>query len=142
MHTTNFLQEHEALKQLYRANYLLLTTYKKTGEPVSTPVWFAESDGVLYIATSAQSGKFKRIRKNPLTQVAPCTTQGKVTGNTLASQGRLVTQQQEQQTAEAALRKKYGLSRWVYYLVLTLSQRLRRLPRPEQGYLAIEDIRL
>ncbi len=142
MHTTDTFQELEALKPLHRAPYLQLTTYRKTGESVATPVWFAEFEGVLYIATSAQSGKFKRIRKNSLVQIAPCTASGKVTGRVFEARGRLVIERQEQRIAEAALQKKYGLVRWVYYVVLTLSQRFRRLPQPEQGYLAIEDIRL
>jgi PPOX class probable F420-dependent enzyme len=41
-----------------------LTTFRKNGEAVPTPVWFAESDGKLYIYTANSSGKVKRIRNN------------------------------------------------------------------------------
>src|SRR5690349_9404791 len=60
--------------------YISLMTFRKTGVGVSTPVWFGEQDGKLYVMTLSKSGKAKRIRNNPRVNVAPCTMNGKVTG--------------------------------------------------------------
>jgi general stress protein 26 len=56
--------------------YLSLTTYRRDGTPVSTPVWFVEEDGRLFVTTTADSYKAKRLRRNPAAMVAPCTARG------------------------------------------------------------------
>src|SRR5215470_15122623 len=53
--------------------YLSLTSFRKSGVPVRTPVWFAEAEGKLYLFTNPKSGKAKRIRNNPRVLIAPCT---------------------------------------------------------------------
>ena len=45
--------------------YISLTTFRKTGVGVATPVWFGEEDGKLYVMTRSDMGKTKRIRNNP-----------------------------------------------------------------------------
>jgi uncharacterized protein len=60
--------------------YINLVTFRKSGVPVPTPVWFAEDDGKLYVMTGSRLGKYKRIRNNPRAKIAPCTMRGKVTG--------------------------------------------------------------
>ena len=59
--------------------YISLTTFRKTGQAVPTPVWFGEDDGKLYVMSRSDSGKSKRVRNNPQVRVAPCTMRGKVT---------------------------------------------------------------
>ena len=49
--------------------YINLETYRKNGQGVKTPVWFVESDGILYVRTSDDAGKYKRIRNNPSVQI-------------------------------------------------------------------------
>ena len=65
---------------IHAQKYISLTTFRKTGAPVPTPVWFGEQDGKLYVMTRSDMGKTKRIRNNPQVKVAPCTMRGKVTG--------------------------------------------------------------
>jgi len=63
--------------------YLSLETFRKNGEGVRTPVWFAaEKDdaAVLFIYTIGETGKVKRIRNNPRVRIAPCDMRGNVTG--------------------------------------------------------------
>src|SRR5258708_13420224 len=60
--------------------YISLTTVRKSGEKVATPVWFGEDGDKLYVMTIGTMGKVKRIRNNPLVEVAPCTIRGKLTG--------------------------------------------------------------
>ncbi len=47
---------------LDKEKYVSLTTFRKTGEAVVTPVWFAESKGTIYAGTGVSAGKIKRIR--------------------------------------------------------------------------------
>ena len=88
------------------ATYLVLTTYRKTGVGVSTPVWFVEAGGKLYITTSENTGKVKRIRNNTQVMLAPCNAWGKTSGPTFPARARLLPQA-EFGVAETALHDKY-----------------------------------
>src|ERR1700723_3032163 len=70
--------------------YISLTTFRKTGAGVATPVWFGEEGGKLYVMTRSDMGKAKRIRNNPQVRLAPCTIRGKVTGPEFAATARLL----------------------------------------------------
>jgi uncharacterized protein len=103
----------DALAQFSGKNYLSLETFKKNGQGVKTPVWFAEGQSsVLYVYTEADSGKVKRIRSNSKIRVAPCTARGKVTGNWVDGSARLLSPElPEYKTADRLLNKKYFLKR-------------------------------
>lgn len=77
------------LSQFDNAKYLSLETYRKTGSPVQTPVWFAESDGVFYVYTEARAGKVKRIRNNPSVKIVPCDMRGGVKGDWIDATARI-----------------------------------------------------
>ena len=54
--------ESHPFTALANAQYINLTTFRKSGVAVATPVWFAEHAGTLYVETTASTGKVKRIR--------------------------------------------------------------------------------
>jgi uncharacterized protein len=56
-----------------------LTTYRKDGTPVSTPVWHVMDGGTMTVVTEVDSGKVKRIRNNSRVEVTACDIRGKVT---------------------------------------------------------------
>lgn len=87
--------------------FLVLTTYRQSGEAVPTTVWFAERDGKLYITTGSTAGKLKRIRHTPQVTVAPSDRVGSVTGAALPALAREATGD-EHAIAEEALDAKYG----------------------------------
>jgi hypothetical protein len=91
--------------------YISLATFRRNGQPVLTPVWFAEKDGNLYVMTRSDSGKYKRIRNNPQVRVAPCTSRGRVTGPDVAG-GARVLPPAEEAGARQALARKYWLIRF------------------------------
>jgi PPOX class probable F420-dependent enzyme len=76
--------------QISGQSYMSLVSFRKTGVPVRTPVWFAEADGKLYVMTGSHLGKYKRIRNNPQVRIAPCTMRGKVTGPEFAATARIL----------------------------------------------------
>jgi PPOX class probable F420-dependent enzyme len=90
--------------------YVSLTTFRRDGTPVPTPLWFAESGDKLYIMTRGDSWKYKRIRNNPEVRVAPCTARGRVTGPEFAGTARLLPESEWAGTRQL-LARKYWLMR-------------------------------
>jgi hypothetical protein len=70
--------------------YISLTTFRKNGQAVATPVWFGEEDDKLFVMTRSISGKYKRVRNNPQVRVAPCTIRGVVTGPEFPATARIL----------------------------------------------------
>lgn len=90
--------------------YISLTTFRKTGVGVATPVWFGEEDGKLYVMTRSDMGKSKRIGNNPQVKVAPCTIRGKLTGPQFAATARVLSPE-EHQRARKTINRKYWMAR-------------------------------
>jgi len=90
--------------------YVSLTTFRKTGVGVPTPVWFGEQDGKLYVMTRGDMGKSKRIRNNPQVKIAPCTIRGKVIGPQFVATARILPPEEHQQ-ARATINRKYWMAR-------------------------------
>jgi PPOX class probable F420-dependent enzyme len=96
--------------QLEGQKYISLTSFRKSGVGVRTPVWFAQADGKLYIFTNPKSGKVKRIRNNPNVKVAASTMRGKITGPELDASARLLPPE-DWPRARARMQQKYWLMR-------------------------------
>jgi uncharacterized protein len=90
--------------------YISLTTFRKNGTGVATPVWFGEEEGALYVMTRSDMGKMKRIRNNRQVKVAPCTILGKVTGPEFAATARVLSPS-EHARARQAINLKYWMAR-------------------------------
>lgn len=97
-------------QQLSGKKYISLTTFKKDGTAVRTPLWFAENDGKLYVMTRNDSWKYKRIRNNPKVMVAPSSVRGKVTGPEFPGRARVLPQP-DWKAAHQLIRRKYWLAR-------------------------------
>jgi uncharacterized protein len=93
-----------------RRKYISLTTFRKNGSGIATPVWFGEGDGKLYVMTRSDMGKTKRIRNNPQVRVAPCTIRGTVTGPEFAATARILPPEEHSQ-ARQAINRKYWIAR-------------------------------
>jgi len=87
--------------------YASLTTLRRDGTPVVTPVWFALEGGRVYVVTTAESGKVKRIRNNAQVLLAPCTAGGTVLAPGVAGVVRILATG-EWAGARRALDRKYG----------------------------------
>ncbi|TWE16381.1 PPOX class F420-dependent oxidoreductase [Kitasatospora atroaurantiaca] len=96
------------LEQLGAGKYLLLTTYKKDGTGVPTPVWVVRDDRSLGVWTVADSWKVKRIRNRADVLVGPCDVRGKATGEQVTATAEICD---AATTAEyrKLLQRKYGL---------------------------------
>ena len=114
------MEDRGSFESLEGHRYARLITYRRSGEPVPTPVWFARVGDVLYVVTGRSTGKAKRIRNNPDVTLAPSNFRGRPKGPNIKATARL-TEQQEDDPAGRALRKKYG---WLYSIALGIEQRL------------------
>ena len=87
--------------------FMNLTTFRKSGEPVVTTVWFAAHDGKLYVTTRGGSGKAKRIRASRRVTVAPATVRGEPLGEAHEGAG-YVLPAEHAELAHTVLLRKYG----------------------------------
>jgi PPOX class probable F420-dependent enzyme len=78
------------LERLSQGKYLSLTTFKRDGTAVATPVWVAREGDHLYVITQADSGKAKRLRHTPRVLLAPCDVRGTLTGPQVQGSARLL----------------------------------------------------
>ncbi|GAA1341700.1 PPOX class F420-dependent oxidoreductase [Saccharothrix algeriensis] len=101
--------------------YLLLTTFRRTGAPVPTPVWAVRRDGVIHVWSAADAGKVKRIRNNPEVTVGPCDFRGNPTGDSSPARARLLDERGSEETRRL-IAGKYG----VLGRLTLLGSRLRR----------------
>jgi PPOX class probable F420-dependent enzyme len=94
--------------------YCLLISFRRSGEPVPTPVWFGlDAEGRVFVRTESSSAKVKRIRADARVRVAPASSRGKPTGPLAGGIARVLAQEEEAH-AESALRANYGLGRRLY----------------------------
>jgi hypothetical protein len=94
--------------------YGVFVTFRRSGEAVPSPVWFAVDDqGRAYVRTMHDCGKVKRIRSNGRALLAPCTSRGKPTGPAVAGTARELPKD-EWAHAEATLAAAYGMGRRIY----------------------------
>lgn len=119
---------------LARAPFIALTTFRRDGTPVSTPVWCVAQDGALLVFTEAQSGKAKRLRRSSRVSVAPCTARGRPRGPSVDATAEVVEGTEQ---VEALLAAKYGLVWRGYTLLMRLTRRVRRQPAPSTVTLRI-----
>jgi len=101
------------LAQLARKRHALVTTFRRDGTPVATPVWAALAGGRIYVRAERGSGKVKRVARDARALVAPCTARGRCLGAQLPVRAR-VLEPGEEHLAEQALAARYGLGRALF----------------------------
>jgi uncharacterized protein len=134
------LERAATFPDLGREQCIALTTFRKSGQAVTTPVWFAERFGTIYIETHADAGKPKRLRHTTRVTLAPCTYSGKVTGAVSEGKARIVTEPEECRVVSSALAKKYGFMRPLFHFFMNTQRLLQRKARVAQVCIAIEPI--
>jgi uncharacterized protein len=105
--------ETEGFGGLEGRKHCLIVTFRRSGQPVPTPVWAGMSGGTLYFRSEKRVGKIKRIRANPRVLVAPCDNRGKPLGPAAEGRARVLAANQEH-VAEAAIQSNFGVGRKLY----------------------------
>jgi PPOX class probable F420-dependent enzyme len=98
-----------ALKQFEKQQYLSIETFRKSGNGVKTPVWFAQDGEKLYIWTESSSGKAKRVRNNSKVNIVPSRGDGAPLGDWIPASASYDDSSAAQQHVRELMAKKYGL---------------------------------
>ncbi|WP_405114784.1 PPOX class F420-dependent oxidoreductase [Micromonospora sp. NBC_01405] len=117
------------LDRLAAEKYVLLTTFRRDGRAVPTPVWAARDGDALAAWTVADSGKVKRIRRSGEVTVAPCDLRGRPHGEAVPGHATI--------SGPADTRRIRELLKQKYRLVGRLSLLGSRLRRGERGTVGI-----
>lgn len=116
----------DELAALAENKYLLLTTFRRNGNPVSTPVWAVRDDDRLLVLTDSNTGKVKRVRHSARVQLTPCDPRGRVKPGsaTLDGAAEVVEDTAEIDRLKKLMRRRYG----AMYPVVAFVERLRGRP--------------
>ena len=89
--------------------YLLLTTFRRDGTAVPTPVWVVDDGDRLYAWSAANAGKVKRIRRDDAVLLADCDFNGKTSGPSIPGTARLLDADGTERVREL-IKRKYGFT--------------------------------
>ncbi len=130
-------QQTTVAPPVFGGKYLSITSFKRDRSGVATPVWFVQEDGRLLVQTDANSGKVKRIRRNPQVLVAPCTATGRPLADPVPARAELLDDA-EVGRVERLLAAKYRIDLLIIRPIRALQAALRPgRPRPKPVILAI-----
>jgi uncharacterized protein len=105
--------------------FLSVTSFKRDGTPVATPVWFVSDGKRLYALTDLHSAKVWRIRRHPRVLVAACRANGELLTGQVPARAEVLTATEDLDYVQKLLLKRYRIS----YRVVMLGYRLGRLFR-------------
>lgn len=97
------------LLNLARQTFVALTTFRKSGKPVTTPMHLVETNGKVFFRTYNTAGKAKRLAHTARILLAPSDIRGNPTGDAMEATAHLVNGEVEM-SAIIAFRKKYPVS--------------------------------
>ncbi|MDT0427028.1 PPOX class F420-dependent oxidoreductase [Streptomyces salyersiae] len=120
-----------SLQDFARSEYVSLTTYRKDGTPVATPVWAAADGDVLYVWTRSDSWKVKRLRNDSRVRVTVCDVRGRTAEDAPSAEG---TARLLDAAGTAAVRRVLARKyRWKFWLVDVPAMVVRLGKRPHTG---------
>jgi PPOX class probable F420-dependent enzyme len=132
--TTDSRAEPTAIKEnqmrtpeLANEQFVSITTFKRDGTDVSTPVWVAADNGNLLVISEADTWKVKRIRRDHHVRIAPCNARGTPRGEPIDADATI---DDDTSTVEQLLAQKYGWKYRAYMRFSALVRKLRRQPIP------------
>ncbi|OAA24679.1 hypothetical protein UG55_102811 [Frankia sp. EI5c] len=109
------------------SKYLALTTFRKDGRPVSTPVWFVVNGAELLVLTDEDSGKVRRLRNSPRATVAPCDVRGRATQSPIEVMAEVVPERTG--ATRAMVNRRYRLAAPLWTVASKLARAVRRRPQ-------------
>ncbi len=117
------------LGRLGNESFVSLTTFRRNGEGVATPVWVARDGDALIVLTPEESYKVGRVRRDPRVRLVPSTRTGRVKdgGPLLEGTAEVVADPAETGRQRDLIRRKYG---WQYRVTLLIERLLARREKP------------
>ncbi|MFC7490732.1 MULTISPECIES: PPOX class F420-dependent oxidoreductase [unclassified Knoellia] len=132
----------DTTRPLGEQQYVELTTFRRNGTPVSTPVWIAPDGDDLLIVTVDETGKTKRLAHTARVELRPCDVRGNVPPNAprYAARARVDRGPDAVARVKRAIGAKYG---WWYRALTLVEPVLDRLPgRKVRAAVVVTDVRL
>jgi PPOX class probable F420-dependent enzyme len=131
MNTTHAHYEDTSSDSVFAAlgdePFLSLTTFRKSGERVSTPMWVARDGDALIMFTPEASGKVKRLRNSPRVELRPCNRIGRVKEGVepVAAMAEVLTDEDTLERATGIIRRKYRL---MYQVIMAIERLIKSGP--------------
>jgi hypothetical protein len=129
--------EGRSTDDIDRARYISLTTFKRNGDAVSTPVWITGTGGRYAFTTGDKAWKTKRLLRDPSVEIRVCDMRGRLKPDTTVhlGSGEVLTSSADIAATERSLSTKYG---WQFKATKVVDGIKRRLGRgPVQKVVAI-----
>lgn len=123
------LERTADLEALFPGRFLSVTSFKRDGTRVPTPMWFVSDGKRLFAFTDLHSAKVRRIHRNPRVLVASCRVDGKLRNEPVSARAEVVTANADLDRVQKLLLARYKIS----YRVVTLFYRLGRRMRGQQS---------
>ena len=117
------------LDRLGNESFVSLTTFRRNGEGVATPVWVARDGDALIVLTPEESYKVGRVPADPRVRLAPSTRTGRVKdgGPLVEGTAEVVADPVQTGRQRDLIRRKYG---WQYRVTLLIERLLARREKP------------
>lgn len=108
------------LKQFEKHQYMTLETFRKNGEGVKTPVWFAQDgENTIRVWTQTTTGKVKRILRDGKVRIIPSTAAGEPLGEWTDAQASILGTSEDVKYVQNLFYKKYG---WMFNMFAALGK--------------------
>ena len=125
------------LDALFPGRYLSITSFKRDGTGIATPVWFVSDGSRLFAFTDLHSAKIRRIHRTPRVLVASCWVNGKLRTEPVSAHAEVLTATADLERVQKLLLARYKLSYRVVMLFYRLGRRLRGKQTVADGAAAI-----
>lgn len=113
------------LESLFPGRYLSVTSFKRDGTGVATPVWSVSDGKRLFAFTDLNSAKIRRIRHDPHVEIASCWVNGKLRREPVPARAEVLTAEADLERVRRLLLARYKISYRVVMLFYGLGRRLR-----------------
>jgi PPOX class probable F420-dependent enzyme len=113
------------LEALFPGRFLSVTSFKRDGTGVATPVWHVSDRSRMFALTDLRSAKVRRVRRDPRVLVAPCRADGRLRGEPVAARAEVLTATGDLERVQDLLLGRYPVSYRLVMLIYRLGRRLR-----------------
>ena len=121
------------LQALFPGRFLSVTSFRRDGSGVATPLWFVSDGSRLFALTDLHSAKVRRIRQDPRVLIASCRADGKLRSERLPAHAEVLTATSELERVQQLLIERYEISYRLVMVIYRLARRLRRRPSVADG---------
>lgn len=113
------------LASLFPGRYLSITSFKRDGTGIATPVWFVSDGRRLFAFTDLHSSKIRRVRRNSHVLVASCWPWGTLRRGPVPARAEVLTDTADLERVRELLLAHYKISYRIVMFIYRLGHRTR-----------------